>query len=228
MNKLLTSVMNMARESAPKFGLKPTAAQPHQLVLLSELKSGKDSYIFPFDNSEQQQIARDFAIGLNDKDAYFFGSAALFLLSVPVIDGKECFAAAVPVSFPDPRIFTGAAVDANSLSEVQQLNSCYAARLGLTTNNELRLEDFFTRPFRKIHTTQSSAVTQNEQHGCEFVEFGTVYNVFGFEKNFFRLNLNIPDVSQLGGTAERKTYAMMVTDGSVLKSATTGAFTKQG
>lgn len=226
MNKIRTSVMNMARGAAEAQQLLATAAQPHQLVLLAELKSGKDSYVFPFAHSEQQQIARDFAIGLQDKDAYFFGSAALLLISVPIVNGKECFAAAVPVSYPDALIFDGVAADANSLSEVQQLNSVYAGRLGLTTNNELRLEDFFTRPFRNIQTTQSSAATENEQHGCEFVEFGTVYSVNGFEKNFFSLNLNIPDVSQLGGTATRKTYAMIISDGSIIKSATSAVFTK--
>lgn len=220
MNTLLERTLALARGEAKRQGMSPSAARSHSLVLLSKLKAGKDSYDFSVAAADQQAIARDFAIGLLDKDGFFMSRLALLLLSVPIIGGKEHFSAAAAVSFPDRVIFNGAAADANSLSEVQQLEPLYTGKLGLTTNNDIRLEDFFTRSFRTVHTTQGSATTANEQHGCEFVEFGTVFSMNGFEKNIFNLKIESNDKSQLGGTAARATYAMLVAEGAIVKNLT--------
>ncbi|MEM6772163.1 MAG: hypothetical protein AAF597_16435, partial [Bacteroidota bacterium] len=163
------------------------------------------------------------AIGLQEKDGFLAARYKLELVRAPIIGGRPALTAVAPLTWPDPRIHTIAAGTA-LLSEAQALESVYNAKLGLTTNNDVRLEDMSTRDNRYVHQTQHSAASVNMQTGCEYEEFGGLVGMMGFEKNFFSLDLECLDLTHLAGDADNANYAQLTLDGAIIKSANTALF----
>lgn len=223
MNTLRKLALEMARNAAKAVGMDPSEARIAQLILVSQLLTSKDTYTFSLKDADQRMIASTLAIGLHDKDGFLASRYKLGILSVPVVNGQPAFNAAAPVYWPDPSVFTIAVGTAN-LSEKQALESVYSGKLKLTTNNEVRLEDYPTSDCRYVSQTQGSAGTENMHTGCEYQEFGGLIGFMGFEKNHIELIIECLDKTHIGGDANRQNYLVLTLDGAIVKSATTALF----
>lgn len=223
MNTLRKLALEAARTAAETIGMDPSEARIAQLILCAQLLTSKDTYTFSLKDADQRMIADTLATGLQDKDGFLASRFKLGILSVPVVNGTPAFNAASPVYFPDASVFTIAAGAAN-LSEKQALESVYSGKLKLTTNNEVRLEDFPTADCRYVAQTQGSGSTENMHTGCEYQEFGGLIGFMGFEKNHIELSIECLDKTHIGGDANRVNYLVLTLDGASVKSATTALF----
>lgn len=224
MNNLRKATLESARQAATNIGLAASAARIASLILLAKLVPNKDNYSFSVSWADQERIAPNFALGLRDKDAFLMSRFSLGILSVPIVDGVEVFSAAAPIYWPDPNVFNAAGAGAANLSEAQALESLYNGFIQLTTNTDVRLEDFHLGDLRTVKTTQDSDVTSNEQDGCQYLEIGNLMGFHGFEKNKWDLRIDSPDKTLLGGPDARNNYIVLKADGAIVKGATTALF----
>jgi hypothetical protein len=223
MNVLRKMALESARAAAKAVGMDPFEARIAQLILCAQLLTSRSSYTFSLKDNDQRMIAENLAIGLQDKDGFLVARYKLGILPVPVIDGKPAFNAAAPIYWPDPSVFSIAAGTA-SLSEAQTLESVYSGKLKITTNNDVRLEDYPTSDLRYVSQTQGSGATTNMQTGNEYQELGGLIGFMGFEKNQVELTIECLDKTHIGGDANHLNYLVLTLDGAIVKSATSALF----
>lgn len=221
------SAVKLAQQKAVKVGLNPDDGRPSQLRLVAAFDPATNTYQIPVNARDQNKVAPDFAIGLQERDAFIVTGAAFAVMSAPIVDGVPILTAAELVYHADARVFAEAATAESKLSEQQMVAAYYNATFDIQSGTKKRLENHPILPFRRVYTTQAGATTSNEQHGCEIEPLGASIIFSGADSSHLSVNLKCPHKSLIAGTATRKNFMVIILDGAKIVNAVNKLFSGQ-
>lgn len=217
-----SQIVRMAQSAARKMGLAKSKARPHELILALPIKADEDTYTFSLHRESVEKILPQITKGLEDRSAFIAVGAAVGILPVPVIGGKEYPTAAAIEYHPDVNVFSQAAT--TTLTEKQALESIYYGRMNLKTNEGVRLDKMPMLHFRTVPQTQATATTANQFSGAEVKALGAAVRFGGGDDNEVIISIKCADKTDMVGNASRKNYLIVRLVGTIIKGSTTKSY----
>ncbi len=138
------ATLNRIRSRARKFGFSPSAVRPQTLLLYAKLENNKSGLSWRLSEETKGHPAE---IRLEKSDAFYLDKIALGLHKVLILNGEEAPANSPIIHYPDANWLVGADV-------ARDCEGIYNSRLRMQTDQDVRLENFWTGDLRHVPEQQ--------------------------------------------------------------------------
>jgi hypothetical protein len=205
------AMLNRIRKRARQFGFKDSDVRPKTYLLYALLENDKSSISFRT-NEETRQFDQE--IRLEKSDAAYIDKIALGLHKVLVISGEQKPANTPIIYYPDANWFGLA-------NEARDLEGLYNSKVELKTDQDVRLEEFWTGHFRHVPEQQYQPQATDPlaiQTVDPFYDLETNFGLWGNKRNEFSVKYGPGVFSAIAGDAEDETdphvnYAVVALSG---------------
>jgi hypothetical protein len=183
--------LQIARDYARSLGLDDQDVQPHVLTMTREIKDNASSYIF---SPAKQDRVFTYDTPLLDNDAFLcFGHSFSAIKARVLANGIPLLANAIPYTYADPNIFTGAAGANELTTEQEAIDGFFGADLSLQTDKDTRYTDlntgvFYAAPVTQVVTAGVKTVASRPRIDWRNLG-GCIYKLIGGRTNKYTLTL---------------------------------------
>ena len=205
------AMLNRIRARAKKFGFKPSHVRPYTLVLYAQLVNDRSALSFTV-AEETRAYNQEFR--LEKSDAFYCDRIALGLHKVLVISSAESPANTPIIHYPDANWFTGT-------NEARDLEGIFQSQLMIKTDQDIRLEKFWTRHLRFVPEQQYEPSATDpklfQQTNKEWYDLETNFGLWGNKRNEVEIKYGDGNFGAIAGTSGSwQNYAVVMLDGFLL------------